>query len=230
MAKVQIFPANPDGEGAFTQFVTSILAGHGGTVANFAEINRDDDRLVLRGRNFFYEDGELVSGTVTSMTLFNSTGAKLASITDISFNAKNLEAQDVIFWAYRSMEMMMKGTDLMIGSSGADFLEGFDGKDTIKGLGGADVLGGGARNDRLTGGAGADQFFFLEGAGHDVITDFQSRGADLSSHDQIKLETTNYEVRKAGSDVIIETEFGDTIRLLDFRKGDLDPGDIGLLT
>ena len=230
MAKVQIFPANPDGEGAFTQFVTSVLAGHGGTVANFIEINRDDDRLVLRGKNFYYEDGDLVRGTVTGMTLFNSAGAKLASITDISFSAKDLEAQDVIFWAYRSMEMMMKGTNLMIGSPGADFLAGFGGKDTIQGRGGADVIGGGARNDRFTGGAGADQFFFLEGDGDDVITDFQSRGADPSSHDQIQLDTSNYEVRKAGKDVIIETEFGDTIRLLDFKKGDLDPGDIGLLT
>lgn len=227
MAKVQIFPGNPDTEGAFTDFRSSVLAGHGGNVANFTETNGDDTRLVLKGKDFYYEDGELVSGTVTSMALFTFTGAKMASITGFSLNVDRLQPQDEIFWAYRSMEIMMKGKNQMIGSAGDDYLEGFGGKDSIKGLGGDDRLAGGARDDRFSGGAGADQFYFFQGSGHDIISDFQSDGADLSTHDLIRLETANYEVRKAGNDVVIETEFGDTIRLLNFKKAELDAGDIG---
>jgi Ca2+-binding RTX toxin-like protein len=225
MAKMQIFAANADGESALN-IRNAVLAGHGGTLANFMETGGNDDKLVLRGKDFYYEDGVLVGGTVTSMTTYTSTGAKLSSVTGLHLDVEDLQPQDGLFWAYFSLPAGMTGKNQLIGSAGGDFLSGFDGKDTIKGLGGADFLVGGGRVDRLSGGGGADVFLFFAGFGHDVITDFQSDGTDVSKHDQIQLENLDYEVRKDGRDVIIETSTGETIRLLDFRKGDLDPEDI----
>ena len=225
MAKMQIFAGNADGDSALNIRET-VLAGHGGTVANFIETGGNDDRLVFRGEDFYYEDGVLVGGTVTSMTAYTSTGAKLSSVTGLQLDAEDLQPQNGIYWAYFSLPSAMTGKNQLTGSVGDDFLSGFGGKDTIKGLGGVDVLVGGARADKFSGGSGADVFEFFSGSGHDVITDFQSVGADVSKHDRIKLEILDYEVRRDGQDVVIEISTGDTIRLLDFKKADLDPEDI----
>ncbi|MEE3101905.1 MAG: M10 family metallopeptidase [Pseudomonadota bacterium] len=91
-----------------------------------------------------------------------------------------------------------KGNDALEGGRGADRLRGDAGADSLKGGGGADRLMGGAGddalmggrgddlliggggNDRLAGGAGADAFLFRlgDGAGRDVIADFET-GLDV---------------------------------------------------
>jgi hypothetical protein len=85
------------------------------------------------------------------------------------------------------------GDDVISAQNGHDRVFGGDGDDTIGGGSGMDVLRGGAGDDRisgwdgddrLTGGEGADTFIFRRGDGRDVITDFQTAGAQ---HDKIDL-------------------------------------------
>ena len=67
-----------------------------------------------------------------------------------------------------------KGNDSIIGGSGNDTLDGGDGNDILNGGKNNDVLWGGAGDDTLTGGAGMDVFFYEDGDGNDVITDYSS--------------------------------------------------------
>lgn len=64
------------------------------------------------------------------------------------------------------------GDDVFIGTNSPDVLYGADGDDTLYGDEGDDTLDGGAGNDQLTGGIGADVHVFRDGAGADIVTDF----------------------------------------------------------
>ncbi|MDZ7908617.1 MAG: calcium-binding protein [Gemmobacter sp.] len=66
------------------------------------------------------------------------------------------------------------GHDSLAGQGGHDSLMGEAGRDTLLGGIGNDTLNGGYGSDTLTGGSGADLFQFRNGAGRDVITDFQT--------------------------------------------------------
>ena len=66
------------------------------------------------------------------------------------------------------------GDDNITGGAGVDVLMGDEGDDTLDGGGGNDALMGGSGNDMLTGGTGADSFWFWDGHGHDIITDFDT--------------------------------------------------------
>ncbi len=86
--------------------------------------------------------------------------------------------------------------DQLAGSDSDDFLQGGDSNDTIDGGGGHDIIIDGAGDDTIdggtgndyiinqagddtiTGGTGADTFFFYEGHGDDVVTDFSKAEGD----------------------------------------------------
>ena len=82
--------------------------------------------------------------------------------------------------AYDDMLFGSRGDDVLNGGGGWDTLLGGIGNDRLNGGTGDDDLVGGAGRDVLTGGTGCDAFFFQSvadspaGAGHDVITDFES--------------------------------------------------------
>jgi len=71
------------------------------------------------------------------------------------------------------VEGFSQSDDVINGLGGDDTLEGLSGDDTLRGDAGDDLLDGGQGDDIYTGGSGADQFVFAEGAGIDVITDFE---------------------------------------------------------
>ena len=73
------------------------------------------------------------------------------------------------------------GSDKLVGGGGKDFLGGGEsgddlygssGDDTLSGDNGHDYINGGLDNDTLSGGFGYDHFVFINGDGHDTITDF----------------------------------------------------------
>lgn len=76
-----------------------------------------------------------------------------------------------------------QGDDRIFGGPGNDTILGRKGRDVIDGGPGADVIFAGPGNDRVRGSAGsdtialgfgADTFVFIEGDGHDTITDFNA--------------------------------------------------------
>ena len=87
--------------------------------------------------------------------------------------------------------------DTIYGGKGNDSLFGEADADKLFGDAGNDTLIGGAGNDCLTGGAGADVFYYENGDGNDVITDY------VSGQDKIKIgsgvSVTGYSVKNGNA-------------------------------
>jgi Ca2+-binding RTX toxin-like protein len=63
--------------------------------------------------------------------------------------------------------------NILAGRAGNDRLDGQASADKLRGQKGNDTLNGGSGNDTLKGGQDADTFVFSNGAGPDVVRDFQ---------------------------------------------------------
>lgn len=104
------------------------------------------------------------------------------------------------------------GDDYMEGNAGADRLEGGAGNDVLWGNESGDTLIGGAGNDDLYGNSGHDKFYFGQGAGQDVINDFDNPGN--TAGDVIQISSSIYGT-KAQILSHIGTEDGNAVVYLD---------------
>lgn len=133
-----------------------------------------------------------------------------------------------------------RGDDAISGANGNDTLSGDTGDDSLYGRKDDDVLNGGAGNDlvqgdvgndTLLGGEGADVFKFADDHGSDIIQDFEAGAAgevidlqDISSISSFTDLMVNH-VFQSGSDTVIETGNGNTIRLEDVLPADISADD-----
>lgn len=131
------------------------------------------------------------------------------------------------------------GDDTLHGGEGDDRLFGGHGNDELAGDRGADFLSAGSGFDRIDGGPGDDLlrgdlnwdvFIFADGHGQDTIADFEA----LNHFERIDLsalsEIDGYadlvgEIRQVGANVVIETDDGSSITLLDVSLADLNSDD-----
>ncbi|CAN7290677.1 Ig-like domain-containing protein [Phenylobacterium sp. LjRoot164] len=98
------------------------------------------------------------------------------------------------------------GDDVLIGDLGDDSLLGGQGDDVIHGGEGRDLLSGDLGDDVLTGGAGADLFYFRDGGGRDVVTDFSSAEGDvivLSTSQAANFQALAAKMTMVGADTVI---------------------------
>lgn len=77
------------------------------------------------------------------------------------------------------------GADNLSGGEMEDELMGGDGADTIDAGAGHDMIEGGMANDTIRGGTGADAFMVMPDSGHDIVLDFEARGAAQGAFDHI---------------------------------------------
>ena len=107
-------------------------------------------------------------------------------------------------------------------------LTGNAGDNRLDGNEGIDFLRGGKGNDLLIGGTGTDFFAFKTGDGHDVIQDFSVglEQIDISGWKAIKDfdDLMAHHLHKDGADLVI-TAGSDSLRLEDFKLGDLEATD-----
>ncbi|MCB1355696.1 MAG: hypothetical protein KDK53_04070 [Maritimibacter sp.] len=125
-----------------------------------------------------------------------------------------------------------QGDDLLKGDRGHDFLDGRRGMDTVNGGNGYDTVTGGEGNDVLRGGGKEDTFLFQDDDAHDVIKDFDAKGAkhdvlDLSELSQITsfADLMLNHLTASGGDIVINAGGGDIITLENVGLGSLDSGD-----
>ncbi|HEV2531510.1 NF038122 family metalloprotease [Phenylobacterium sp.] len=112
------------------------------------------------------------------------------------------------------------GNDTCVGGWGNDLIRGGQGDDSLSGGEGDDWLSGDRGNDTITGGAGADTFHTFNGAGLDVVTDFNS-----AEGDRVQLDPgTTFTLRQAGADTIIDLGAGDEMILRNVQLSTLPPG------
>lgn len=184
----------------------------------------DDDTgftIQLRGKGLTFENGVLVSGTVTKLIFEDVEHLEYATITG-TINAKKLSGlgdisvEDVI-------EKISSGNDKIIGTANDDYLEGHAGKDVMLGGAGSDILWGGPGKDWMTGGAGSDYFYydgpsdFSIGDGVAIITDFDARGGG-AEQDYLSAEADLLDIRQSGKNTIVEFADGGSFVLLNIKE------------
>ncbi|MDP1616825.1 Ig-like domain-containing protein [Phenylobacterium sp.] len=109
------------------------------------------------------------------------------------------------------------GDDIIFGDAGNDTVRGGQGDDIVFGGLGDDFLSGDRGNDTLTGGEGADLFHTFDGAGLDVVTDF-----NLLEGDRVLLAPgVSYVTAQVGDDTVITLSGGDQMILEGVRLADL---------
>ncbi len=176
---------------------TIIENATGGSGADFIIGNQFANRLIGNAGNdsilggagtdaLYGNDGnDTLKGEDGNDSLYGSTG------NDVSYGG---EGNDVFFDGDGDDKLYGEngndtiaggaGTDRLYGGNNDDTLYGEAGNDVIRGEAGNDVLNGGvgddsivsgAGNDTVTFGDGVDRYYFENGSGYDIITDF---GAD----------------------------------------------------
>ena len=183
---------------------------HSGTSASETYTGDDSDETVDMGGGEDEADG----GGGNNVILGGSGDDTLTSSGDFDI-VMGGAGDDTITVTGGSGGVFMGGTgdDTITGGAGVDVLMGDEGDDTLSGGGGDDALMGGSGNDILTGGTGADTFWFWEGHGHDIITDFDTSRDKMDlvlfstsiSWDEL---STKFQEGNEGSTVIDLSEWG----------------------
>jgi Ca2+-binding RTX toxin-like protein len=223
MAKMKYTIDAPEYINAFSTFLSGTVITHGRKSVTFIDSD-GEEILVLDGKGFKYSGDFLIGGTVTSMSLTDPNGVLWNIVSGLHFDAASLPTSSPV-WPANVLSKMLKNEDVLIGSGQRDQMRGYGGNDVLRGMDGSDALSGGKGRDRLTGGLGADLFVLDRGDGDDVITDFESAGP-LELHDKLVSSADSFELRKAGRDLLVEFDDGNSFRLLDFKKSQFDTQDV----
>jgi Ca2+-binding RTX toxin-like protein len=112
------------------------------------------------------------------------------------------------------------GNDTCDGGWNNDLIRGGQGDDSLSGGQGDDWLSGDRGNDTMSGGSGADTFHTFNGAGLDVVTDFNA-----AEGDRVQLDPgTTYSLRQAGADTVIDLGAGEQMVLKNVQLASLPVG------
>jgi Ca2+-binding RTX toxin-like protein len=188
------------------------------------------EKIILKGANFAYLDGDLLKGTVEKIIFKDAEGHTTARTSGVEFKAKHLDnllTDDDSSNLYDFINKMFSGKDAYTGSENGDFAWAGKSNDVIKAFGGNDSVNGEGGNDIMTGGSGSDHFFFTHDGkgGTDVITDFDAKGGG-DNQDYI---ATSFEevlsIKQVGDDLVLDYGDGDTLTLLDVDKSDFGKSD-----
>lgn len=155
-------------------------------------------KYTLGGIQFLYAlDGDMQSGLLQSIAV-DLNGKAYYTITGVPNYQLNNNTYDVgydiggtvIYGMGAEIAQMLKGNDVIIGSSNSesgDVLAGFAGNDTIYGNAGSDVLDGWSGNDVINGGAGRDDINGGEGID---TADYSEKTGYVNAYLQGGLSTT----------------------------------------
>lgn len=187
------------------------------TAIELAYLSVSGTQVVMSGTGFRYDDlGQVIGGTVSRVRVLSTSGdelfridcsASLATLVRLAFGSAGSGSGD----GGAVLRHLLRGNDLVIGSSGDDTLWGGigagPGDDTVRGGLGNDLIRGDAGSDELVGGAGLDR------------VDYQSSYSDGTAFRGIVLNTTTGTVTDCwgGRDTISgfesygDSAFGDSL-------------------
>jgi len=188
--------------------------------------NNNFNSITLYGTKLKFEQGDLVSGTVTKVVFKDAEGLAMATVKG---EYTNFDKIDDAIGTPLFDELLFSGNDKFAGSVAGDTLLGHKGNDRLAGRGGEDEIWGGRGDDRMTGGGGSDTFYFFvksldyKGDGHDVITDFDAIGID-GEQDYLGCPKP-LSIKKSGHDAVLTFEGGNTLTLLDVKPSQITDAD-----
>ncbi|MEM1234579.1 MAG: calcium-binding protein [Pseudomonadota bacterium] len=122
------------------------------------------------------------------------------------------------------------GDDRFYSGNGDDIADGGDGNDVVRGNAGFDTIIGGTGDDELWGNFNADRFVFADGHGDDTIVDFEAGNTfEVLDFSALSAFQSTSDVMAAaiqvGTDVVINTGGGNSVRLQGVSLDDLDGTD-----
>jgi Ca2+-binding RTX toxin-like protein len=186
------------------------------------------EKIILKGENFAFLDGDLLKGKVDKIVFQDESGNTTATISGADFKAKQLDnLLTEGFDLSDFLEKTMSGFDTFKGSENRDLAWAGGGNDKIKAFGGNDSVNGEAGDDIMTGGAGSDFFFFMheDKGGKDVVTDFDAKGGgDNQDYVEGSIEDV-LSIKQVGDDLVLNYGGGNTLTLLDVDKSDFNADD-----
>lgn len=113
-----------------------------------------------------------------------------------------------------------QGDDTLQGDAGNDTLRGGQGDDSLSGGDGSDWLSGDRDSDTMSGGGGADIFHHFDGAGSDVVIDFNP----LEDRIQLDLGAVYSAVQSSAGVTVSLNASGDTLLLMGVSMTALQEG------
>ena len=178
----------------------------------------------VTGTGFVYSGTTLIAGTISTYTYFGAADTLLMTISDFDHTV-GAEGFDLLSVAAIG-GVILRGNDLVEGSTVRDFIGGGPGNDTLRGGAGGDELLAMNGRDRMVGGAGRDQFVFRLNTGVDTIADFADNG--LASDDVIATRRANYLAMTAtqqGNNVLLEFGTKGSLLVLDSTVAEIGRDD-----
>ena len=167
-----------------------------------------DATMKLKGKGFEVSDSNgdyLSAGIVRKLVVKDGDGDLVVSVSDLNVKATR------VFDAFEKggfegvVNFISKGDDRQIGSKHDDLIFGGGGDDVMTGKGGSDLFIFNAQNNQAN-----------AGPEHDVITDFDIKGADA---DRIFFDE-GYKLKAVhgGDDTLVKFDSGSTLLLEDVKK------------
>lgn len=186
------------------------------------------EKIILKGQNFAYLDGDLLKGRVDKIVFQDENGNTTATISGVDFKAKQLDnLLTEGFDLHNFLQKAMGGMDRFKGSENRDLAWAGDGNDKIKAFGGNDSVNGEGGDDIMTGGTGSDFFFFMhdDKGGKDIVTDFDAKGGgDNQDYVEGSIDQV-LSIKQVGDDLVLNYGGGNTLTLLDVDKSDFNADD-----
>ncbi len=153
-----------------------------GETFTYALLDDANGRFAIQGDRIVVADGSLLDyETDTSHSVIVQVTDSANNTYDETFTIDVLDIDDTGGGTGGGTTLTgTNGDNILTGTDGDDMLFGLGGRDKLEGGAGNDTLAGGGAKDALIGGTGNDTFVFENGAGTDIIRDFED-GTDLIS-------------------------------------------------
>jgi serralysin len=168
--------------------------------------------VTYTGTGFTYDANGLGNGGhVTSISIAYQ-GVNYAVLTGVDCDLQRVSqmtfgANSSQYW-WAISQYILRGDDVINGSSFADDLAGLAGNDVISAGAGNDTVSGGQGDDNLSGGAGFDELYFPINARDTTIW----RGVDMDAQTGLATDSWGNHDTISGFEAYWDSAFGDTLR------------------
>lgn len=167
MARIHLGAGGTDevlhGRDWYAQFSTLGLSNEKSSEAIYKDAS--GNTIAIEGRGLDSANSSNVTGTISDVTIEDSSGRMIFDISDLSATYSEIRAVLIQPGKYSMLEVLTRlidGNDMITGTDGSEILMTTvdAGNDTIRGLGGNDFFRAGPGDNILKGGTGVDQLVY----------------------------------------------------------------------
>lgn len=168
--------------------------------------------VTYAGTGFTYDANGLgTGGTITTITIAyqGATYAVLSGVDcDLQRVCQLMFSSNASQYWWAMSQYILRGNDVINGSSFGDDLAGMSGNDVISAGAGNDTVSGGEGDDTLSGGTGIDELYFVISPRYTTIW----RGVDMDAQSGLVTDNWGNHDVISGFEIFSDSAFGDTLR------------------